>query len=231
MKRLITISTIIIALLCVFTYPTWSVYYDGYFTNMLVKGNQVNQGTLSVAGAITATGGVTDATGGVTAGEIADAVRYVQLPLMAFTHNGSAAITASSAPGLEADDNVMNVVWADAETTPIQVSFRVPADYASGGAFAVFATESNSTTPNQVDFDVYVNADGTAADASATDQTPVALAGTTSTPDEVTLSVATDFSSLTAGNWVTLRIWRDDVADGSGDLEVKGVAFYYTATQ
>jgi len=220
-----------------------AVYYDGYFTNVLAKGSITDQGTLAVTGAatlsstlavtgaITATGGVTDVTGGVTAGEIADVVRYIPLPIMAFTHNGSAVITSSTAPGLESDDYISNIVWADGETTPVQISFRVPGDYASGGAFKILATESNSTTPNQVDFDVYVNADGSAADSSATDQTPVALAGTTSTPDEITLTVATDFASLAAGNWVTLRIWRDDTATGSGDLEVKGAVYYYTATQ
>jgi len=230
-KRKITIAVIIAMIVGLGAYVGAGTYYDGFFTNVLVKGNQVNQGTLSVTGVITATGGVTDATGGVTAGEIADVVSYVQLPLMGFTHNGSAVLTASTAPGLESDDSISNIVWADGETTPVQINFRVPADYASGGAFKVFATESDSTTPNQVDFDVYVNADGTAADASATGQTPVALAGTTSTPDEITLTVATDFASLAAGNWVTLRIWRDDTATGTGDLEVKGAAFYYTATQ
>lgn len=186
---------------------------------------------MSNAGTLDLTGATITATGKISATHIADVVRYVQLPLMSFTHNGTAALTASTNPGIEVDDLITNIAWADGETTPVQASFRVPSDYSSGGAFKVFATESDSTTPNQVDFDVYVNSDGTAADASATGQTPVALAGDTATPDEITLTVATDFASLAAGNWVTLRIWRDDTADGTGDLEVKGVAFYYTATQ
>jgi len=196
-------------------------------TSPTITGASISSSTVispTISGSITGSGVV-------SATNIADVVRHVQLPIMAFTHNGSAALTSSTAPGLEADDNVMNIVWADGETTPIQITFRVPSDYASGGAFKVFATESSSTTPNQVDFDVYVNADGTAADASATNQTPVALAGTTSTPDEITLTVATDFASLAAGHWVTFRIWRDDTATGTGDLEVKGGTFYYTATQ
>lgn len=191
--------------------------------NLDVNGNQTIDGTLTV------TGTLTEPTGGVTAAEIANVVRYYQLPLMSFTHNGSAPITASTAPGLEVDDLISNIVWADGETTPIQTTFRVPSDYASGGAFKIFATESDSTTPNQVDFDVYINSDGSAADSSASNQDPVAMTGTT--PEEVTLTPATDFASLAAGNWVTLRIWRDNTADGTGDLEVKGVAFYYTATQ
>jgi hypothetical protein len=111
------------------------------------------------------------------------------------------------------------------------ITFRVPYDYSSGGAFRLICTESDSTTPNQVDFDVYVNRDGRAADSSATDQTPVALAGTTATPDVITLTPATDLTGLAAGDWITVRIWRDDTATGTGDLEVKGVEFFYTATR
>jgi len=188
------------------------------------------KGAVEIDGVLYADGGVNTTSGSISATEIADVVRYFQLPLMSFTTDG-AAITASTAPGLEVDDLIPNIVWADEETTPIQISFRVPDDYASGGAFKVLATESDSTTPNQVDFSVYVNSDGTAADSSATNQTPVALVGTTSTPDEVTLTVVTDFSALAAGKWVTLNVWRDDVATGTGDLEIKGIVFYYTATQ
>ncbi len=163
--------------------------------------------------------------------ELANLVRYYDLPLMGFVQSNGSALSSSSAPGIEIDNVLPNVVWSDGEATPIMISFRVPNDYASGGAFKVLATESDSTTPNEIDFDVYVNKDGQAADAAATGQTPVALAGTTSTPDEVTLTVATDFDNLAAGDWVTLRIWRDDTATGTGDLEVKGVTFYYNAKQ
>jgi len=93
------------------------------------------------------------------------------------------------------------------------------------------ATESDSTTPNQVDFAVYVNADGVAIDASESNQTPVALDQATSTPSVITLTVSTDFASLAAGNRVTLRLWRDNVATGTGHLEIRDVVFYYTATQ
>lgn len=169
--------------------------------------------------------------GTVSAADIANVVRYFQLPLNGFVLDDATPVSGLTAPGFEIDDLIPNIVWADAETTPIVITFVIPEDYASGGAFKVLATESDSTTPNQIDFDVYVNSDGVAADASATGQTPVALAGTTSTPDMVTLTPATDFAALAAGQWVTLRIWRDDAADGTGDLEIKGVTFFYTATQ
>jgi hypothetical protein len=156
--------------------------------------------------------------------------RSFGLPLMGFILSDSSPVTATTAPGIEVDDSIPNIVWADGEVTPVMITFRIPSDYSSGGAFRLICTESNSTTPNQVDFDVFVNRDGVAVDSSGNDQTPVALAGTTSTPDVVTLTPATDFAALAAGDWVTLRIWRDNVATGTGDLEVKGVEFFYTAS-
>lgn len=185
------------------------------------------QGTNS---ALVLTDATITGTGKITATHVANVERHITLPLTGFTTNG-APVTASTAPGFELDDSIANIVWADGETTPILISFPVPADYASGGAFRALSTESDSTTPNQIDFDVFVNIDGTAVDSSGTGQTPVALAGTTSTPDVVTLTPATDFASLAAGQWITFRMWRDNVAAGTGDLEIKGADFYYTATQ
>lgn len=224
--------------------PALSVYYDGRFTNILMKGGMdiPEQGAAlgtpdtNVQRFYAYSGALYSKDDAGYARPIAGHKKYIQIPLLSFgVENGNGAtvgttvapLTASTTPGLEIDDNMLAVVWADAETSPIQVTFRVPADYLSSGRFKVLATESDSTTPNQIDFDVYVNVDGTASDSSATGQTPVALAGTTATPDEVTLTPATDFASLAAGRWVTLRLWRDNVADGTGDLELKGLVFEY----
>lgn len=177
--------------------------------------------TLNVAGTLTVTGTFTNSR-----------ERGFTLPLTGFVfENTGAPLSTSTTPGLEVDDAIPNIVWADGETSAVMITFRVPYDYSSGGAFRVFATESDSTTPNQIDFDVYVNRAGSAIDSAATGQTPVALDEATSTPSVVTLTPATDFASLAAGDWVTLRIWRDDVAAGTGDLEVKGVEFFYTASR
>ena len=90
----------------------------------------------------------------------------------------------TSKPGLEIDNSIPAIVWADGETTPCSVTFRVPADYVSGGAFAVIADESTGdATPCQIDFEVYVNADGSPFDASVSNQTPVALSYDPGTPD------------------------------------------------
>jgi hypothetical protein len=187
-------------------------------------------GTLEVDGAARFDGAVTLPTGDVSAGEIADTTRCVNLPLASFITNG-VPVTNATAPGIEVDDLVPGIVWADGETTPADITFPIPDDYSSGGTFYGLFKESDSTTPNEVDFSVYLNSDGTASDSAATDQTPVALAGTTSTPDEITMSVTTDFAALTSSDWITFGLWRDDVADGTGDLEMIGAKFCYESIQ
>lgn len=153
------------------------------------------------------------------------------LPLLSFLEENGTVLSASSVPNIATNDAIPSLEWADGETAKVMQTFTVPPDYASTPTFRAFATESNSATPNEIDFQVYVNTDGTASDSSATNQTPVALAGTTSTPDEVTLTVATDFASLSAGDRVTLFLWRDNTAIGTGNLEIKAVDFRYNRSQ
>jgi hypothetical protein len=161
--------------------------------------------------------------------------RSIPLPLMSFAaRTSSSALTplsASSSPVMAIVSEVPYAQWADGETPPIVATFRIPDNYKSGGSFKLMATQT--ATGCQVDFDVYVNRDGTAIDAAATNQTPVLVSATytTATPALVTLTPATDFSSLVAGDWITLRLWRDDVATETGSLRVHDVSFVYTANQ
>jgi hypothetical protein len=157
-------------------------------------------------------------------------VGIVSLPVTTLTSNG-ADVTASTAPGIETDNLLSAVVWADGETTPCQVTFKVPDDYLSGGAFKGLFDSSNSATPAKVDYAVYVNKHNTAWDSAATDQAAVALTTAASTPCVVALPIATDFASLAAGDMVTLTVWRDDVSDGTGDLEAYYLEFYYNKQQ
>jgi len=170
----------------------------------------------------------------LTAANMADVERVLPFTVGNFTESGNylTALSADTAPGYENHNNSTAIVWDDGEATPVQLMFKVPADYSSGGAFRAVCDEDGSATASEVDFAVYVNADGGAAwDSSTTNQTPVALAVQAGTPELVTLSVATDFASLAAGDIVTLQVWRDDTANGTNNLELYYLEFYYTATQ
>lgn len=153
----------------------------------------------------------------------------VQLPINTFTlDTASAPLSTSTTPGLEIDNVLPAIVWADGETSAVQVTFKVPQDYSSGGLFRLLC-DNSAATATAVDFDVYVNAAGSAWDAAATDQTPVALTNPASSPETVTLTVATDFAALAAGQYVTLRLWRDDTGStDTADLELYHAEFYYT---
>lgn len=155
-------------------------------------------------------------------------VGTVELPINSFLFQDTGTpLTTATTPGLEIDNLIPDIVWSDGETSAVMVTFKIPSDYLSGGAFRLFCDSSNSTTPEQVDFDVYVNGNNTAWDAAATDQTPVAISTGAGTPCIVTLTPAVDFATLAAEKVVTLRTWRDNVSDGTGDLEVSYAEFYY----
>ena len=148
-----------------------------------------------------------------------------------FIASGPVVLSASTKPGYAMYQNRLVLAYPDGgAVTPVVVSFRVPQDYLSGMSFRVVASESDSTTPNQIDFLVYTTGDGEPYPTSITNQTPVALAGTVATPDVVTLTVATDFDLLAAGDFVTLAIWCDNAADGTGILYIDSVQAVYTKT-
>jgi hypothetical protein len=160
--------------------------------------------------------------------------RSIPLPLTGFVIRSSATAavvpTSSTLPVLAIVSEMPYVMWADGETTPIQATFRIPDNYSSGGSFKLMATQT--ATGCEVDFDVYINRSGGNVDAAATNQTPVAVSTTrTTTPSEVALTPATDFASLLAGDWITLRIWRDNTATWTGSLRIHNVTFIYTANQ
>ena len=164
----------------------------------------------------------------------ADIVRNVQFMPGDFIINDAssvAPITTSTTPGLELDNAGVAIVWADGEATPVQVTFRVPQDYLSGGAFRAFVDESGDTTAAQIGYHVYVNADGVIFDSATSTQAVVSVPGLAGTPEDVALAVDTDFSALAAGNVVTFGIWRDDTLTGTNDLELYYAEFYYTASQ
>lgn len=163
---------------------------------------------------------------------VSDNDGYIDLPITSMMSIDADSgtpypLTTSTKPGIEQDNLLPSLVWSDGETTPALITFQLPDDYKTGGLFKVFADESDSTTPNQIDFYVLNNRAGVIWDTAATNQTPVALAGTAGTPDLVELLPATDMDGAQAGDFITLALWRDDTASGTGDLEVYNVRFYY----
>ncbi len=145
---------------------------------------------------------------------------------------GERVLSTSTLPALQLDNGITSIVWVDGNTTPVQVTFRVPANYSTGGSFrGLFDDSSSATAFNQVDFSVLVNTTATAWDLTSTNQTPVALTVPAGSAEQVALSVTTDFGSLAAGQWVTVNVWRDNVAAGTADLEMYWLDFIYNASQ
>lgn len=169
---------------------------------------------------------------------IEDLDREINLPLTSFVITGSSAyvpVTSSTTPGLEYDNVLPDIVWADNETTAAVVTFQVPTTYVSDLSFKLLCDQSSAaSTTNYVDFDIYINKDGTNTwDSAATNNTPVALDLTAGSSQYVDLTpTAAEISSLAAGDWVTLRLWRDNTTGtGTADLEVYGVSAIYKADQ
>jgi hypothetical protein len=149
-----------------------------------------------------------------------------------------ATASINTEPGLELDNGILALVWADGETSYAQVTFIVPADYVTGGAFRVICDQSNTLSPVEIDFEVYANAidDTTPAwNVSHTDETPAGRSddGVTDdagSPEQVTLTPTT---TIAASDIVTLNLWRSNRSTGTSanataDLEVYYVEFYYS---
>ncbi|KKL91036.1 hypothetical protein LCGC14_1898710 [marine sediment metagenome] len=159
----------------------------------------------------------------------------------------------NTSPGVELIDSLFTMVWDYTDpageggrdsVSPAEITFRVPDNYASGGGFKGWMSNSGEwgATPPEVDYEVIVNAlTGTTPEealvtAAVSNQAPIRLAATGTTPEEVNFTIATDFDNLTPGSWVTFRLWRsDDVLADLGDEDLvslsdmlaRGFIFYY----
>ena len=150
----------------------------------------------------------------------------------------------TTSPVFETNNGALSINWADGSETYAQVTFRVPADYSSGGAFRVLADQDGSAVSEshcEISFQLRIHTvDGETA--WSTVDYPVdhftaraALTQNSSgSPESVTLTPTG--ATFAAGNLVTLQIWRDDDdsaegtnANATADLEVYYVEFYYSA--
>ena len=166
--------------------------------------------------------------------------KRVVLDLLSATIKGSATSALQlqgnegSSPGLKKKSGGSEnyVCWHNGVTSPVQVRFRIPDDYLSGGAFRILLGRSGGTNfAPALDFQVFVDTNQTAFDAAATDQAAVTVTGNVNggSPELKTLTIVTDFDALTAGQIVTLELWRDSSGSSTEDLEAYYAEFYYTA--
>ena len=164
---------------------------------------------------------------------VGKSIRFSPGQFVAVGWGGSTVIplTNSSKPRWSIDNSLIAIEWDDGDESYAQVTFRVPDDYHSGGAFRVMTDYDSGSDNPPVHFRVYVNADGSAWDSATTAQTAVDPAGTAGTPEVSTLSIATDFASLAAGNVVTLQVSRSNQDSSTADLELYYAEFYYNAKQ
>jgi hypothetical protein len=151
------------------------------------------------------------------------------IPLSAFTIEGTMMdVDGTSAPGIATTDNVPAIVWADDETSAIEYTFRIPPGMeGSRLKFRGFASTDVATTPPTIDWDLFVNFDGTAFDAAAYGADPVTLTNISTTANETFILEpdATAQAGLLEGGWVTIRLWN--TTTGSGTLELKGLEYYF----
>ena len=140
--------------------------------------------------------------------------------------------STSSQPTLEYNNKTIALVWSDGPESYAQVTFKVPQDYESSGAFRVLTDYNTGAAHPQIRYRVFVNSDGSAWDTAATAQDAVDPAGTVGSPELTNLPIATDFASLSAGDVVTFQISRDNQEAGvTADLELYYGEFYYDAKQ
>jgi hypothetical protein len=138
-----------------------------------------------------------------------------------------AEITSVSAPHLDIQNRKPCLVWDDAEESYAQVTFKVPADYVSGGSFRAFVDYDTGANSPSIEYRVLVDSDGSAWDTAWTVQDAVDPGGTAGTPELVALPITTDFASLAAGDVVTFAIARDDDDASTAKMELYYVEFYY----
>ena len=162
--------------------------------------------------------------------------------------SNSPILTASqfTDPYFSSDPATPALVWKDdTVVTPALITFRIPEDYLSGGAIRLFASETGAVSDTsvgtyraanasgvKVDYDVYVNTEGTRFQTADDiyNQTAVLVGGTPGRVEEVTLTITDGSDSLidsTTDQWVTLRIWRN-AGESTNALWVHGGEFYYT---
>jgi hypothetical protein len=154
--------------------------------------------------------------------------KTLELPLSSFLVSGTSSMTGYTYPYTSYNRGQLAIVYGYGRITPVVTAFRVPADYKSGGVFRMLVAETatNISTPAEVCFEAFYNRSGKAVDTAGSTQRCVSAPKTTTTPGLITLTVATDFTSLQAGDIVAFKFWRRHGA-ATGPLYINAVDFFY----
>lgn len=187
-------------------------------------------------GALTASS-TTLGTGDVTAAEIANVVRYVNIPLMDFVEcDTDAGTTIGYGEGVDALPDFINSATdgtgftlrfddtgsSEDQNTSICAQLVVPADYASGGAFKIRAKKDAHTAATEV-INCAVSVNGAALEAAGT--------VTTSTATSTAYSCTPTIAALAADDSLAFHFLITSDSTMNDLVDFAAVAFFYTATQ
>jgi len=191
----------------------------------------------TVVASIDKTGALAVASGSVSAAEIANVVRYVNVPLSAFidcqtdagallgfdtTADALADYVNSSTDGTGFTLRFDDTGSSEDQAMEVCSQLLVPADYASGGAFKVRALKDAHTAATEV-INCGVSVNGAALQTAGT-VTTSASASTAYTCSPTIAALAAD-DSLSFYLSITSDSTMNDIVD------IAAVAFFYTATQ
>ncbi len=156
----------------------------------------------------------------------------VILPVLAWVPDGT------NPPGLKYTNGVPFLLFDTATDEICRVTFRVPADYASGPLLKTIGSMDTATSGNvAIECALWAQTAGDSVDADTESYDTVNTSGATAVPGtagypfacNVTLSNA---DSMAAGDLLTLKLNRDVgiTGDAAGDLELRAVSFEYTTS-
>lgn len=176
-------------------------------------------------------------TGSISAGEIADVTRRVNIPLGAFFDcetNAGAAIGFDTTADALADyvnsstDGLGRVIRFDDtsgtedQNMEICSEISIPADYASGGAFTVRALKDGHSGATEV-INCAGSVNGAALEAAGT--------VTTSASASTSYSCTPTIAALAAGDSLSFYLSITSDSTMNDVVDIASVAFSYTATQ
>lgn len=214
MKKVFTFLALLLA--------TTSAFAVGdTLNNATLKGKTNVTGNLSFGDNSKVSGSV------ITSSNLANRSRTLFLPAEKFVLAADGVTPTTGDPARVIVSSVAVLEWAQGESGKVQQSFLVPADYVSGSTITCNVKLDAASADTTLDFEIYVEAAGAAPDAATTNQTPVAVANSTTNIQAIALPIATD--TFVAGNTVYFNVWRAAGTGAGSDVNLLGCYLTYTA--